>query len=132
MQQLYATVLCEFVRDLTSFELSTVSLKDQSKEAVHDDDKKLITAIQQTAQNAAEFFWLPAVTARNVRLTTALSSNCTYSELAVQLRMLRESLEDELKNRLVLFMPAGQAVHYYAGIRLLGGWRRQSIPSARC
>ena len=120
MFQLYANVLCVFVRDLATYEVGAFSLKEHEVIPVSEQDKNTLAPLLQTSDDAAAFLWLPATKARKERLVQALASGCTYPELGLQLRMLRETLEDELRDLLVLYMPPGQAVHFYAGGNLLG------------
>lgn len=119
--QLYANALCAFVRDITTYEFGALSVQQQPNAgSVSDDDKQALKNIMDQADGVTSFLWMPATAARRQRMATQLEQGCTYGEIGLQLRMLRETMEDELKNLLVLYMPAGQAVHFYAGPFLLG------------
>lgn len=120
MQSLNVHTLCQFVRDLRSFELEAFQLTGVTPGLVTEADEKVLQPILALCDGATEFFYLPATAARRARTAEAVSQRVPYAELQRQLTALRESLEDELANRLVLFMPSNRAVHYYAGERLLG------------
>ena len=120
MIQLYAHVLCFFVRDMSVYKTTVFHLKEHTNTPVTDDDKKLLAPLLERGKSLPEFFWMPATAARLIRFEEALAAGCKYPELGTQLRMLRETMEDELKNLLMLYMPPGQAAHFYAGASLLG------------
>lgn len=120
MFQLYANVLCEFVRDLSAFEFSASGLQKTPTTKVSASDQALTTPLLEACDRVTGFLWMPATAARRTRLAAVLEAGCTYTEIGTQLRVLREAVEDDLKGLLVLYMPPGQAVHYYAGESLLG------------
>lgn len=120
MLQLSALFLCEFVRDLTSYEVGTHALKDLQETPIGSHDLDLIGGFVEKCDLLTGFMFLPATADRRQRLQYALDTGCFYPELGVQLRVLRETLEDEVKHLLVLHMPPGQAMHFYAGDKLLG------------
>jgi len=120
MLQLSALFLCELVRDITSYEVGTLALRDHQQEPIGPVDRQLIADMTQKCDSLTEFMFLPATADRRQRLQIALDGGCLYPELGTQLRILRETLEDEVKHLLVLHMPPGQALYFYAGDNLLG------------
>ena len=121
MLQLYAHVLCTFVRDLSHYEVTARGLQLEHQNTLVDGaDRELLTPILQGCDGVTNFLYMPATAARKERLEAVLSAGCVYSELGVQLRILRETMEDELRNILVLYMPPSQSIHFFADARLLG------------
>src|SRR5690349_5022125 len=107
--QLYANVLCEFTRDLTAYQISAA--KFQAGAQLAPNDKKMLQAVLESCSDATSFLYLPATKARHDRFVATIEAGCAYSEVTLQLRMLRETFEDELRSLLVMYMPPGQAVY---------------------
>jgi len=70
--------------------------------------------------SADAFFYLPATRSRANRLLDAVNQRAPHSTIGQQIGILREALEDELKDRQFFYMPAGRSVMYNAQERLLG------------
>ncbi|HEV7587958.1 MAG TPA: hypothetical protein VGO40_07480 [Longimicrobium sp.] len=120
MMPFSGTLLVEFVRDLTASESACVHAKVGTS-IVSADDVLGLEPFVALCRDTADFFYLPATRARMMRLAAVVDEgNCTYAELAGQLRVLREVLEDELRERSVFLMPAAEVIHYIANETLLG------------
>jgi hypothetical protein len=120
MFQLYGAALYSFVADLTTCKLDCVANKEGLGLRVSAAAVAELQPFLRNCDNLTNLLWLPATKARKGRLVQALEGECTQAELGLQLRILGEGLEDELRHLLILHMPPQQARHYFAGENLLG------------
>lgn len=120
MQRLQIDVICAFVRDIRDFEIQALTLHQNKPSPMTDDDANVLQPILALADAADAFFWLPATRNRRRRIGDVIEARCTYDRLEIELRVLRETLEDELRETLIIHMPAGKAVYYFSDASLLG------------
>ncbi len=120
--EIYAQVLATFVRDLTSFETRTFDVDKTNPQAVlNAADRNILAPTVGLCGEIVLQIYIPATTARHKRFADAFAmSSCTYGELHLQLRFLREALEDDLANLAILYVPPNQGQYYYAGAAVLG------------
>lgn len=129
MLQLNAHVLCQFVTQLTIYEVGAHKLGQEGSGNVTPQNKLEIQPMLDVCGQVTQFFFIPATDARLGRLKGALEADCEYSELNAQLRALRETLEDELRSLFVLYMPPKQATSFLAGSALLGAKVESKFPA---
>jgi hypothetical protein len=123
-------VLCHFVRDLRSFEIAAGTLHEKAPNSrITDADAAGLAPVLEFCNDADAFFYLPATVARRQRLEEWIRTRGPYTELRTHMQVLWETLQDELTNRTVFYVPAKQATSWWAGPRLLGEMVEAKFPN---
>lgn len=110
-----------FMRSLHSFEWQSHNLAQSSGEStLTDTDAEALVPVLGGCDDFLGFFYLPATANRKLRLEQVIAARAGYAQVQLQLQILRETLEDELKDSIVFYMPPARSVYHFAGERLLG------------
>ena len=109
-----------FAQQLHGLEWQAFTLKGSRSGPITVQDVQIVNNHLKKCREVAKFFWLPVTEQKIRRVEGAISAPCADDELQGQLKILNETITDELQGRLVFFMPANQGTRYYIGPRLLG------------
>lgn len=118
MQPFNAAPILAFAKRLTMYESQAGSLTGPMNAA----DIQAVRDVLVSCDQLDQFFWLPATKNRHTRIAVDIEAAvpCTYEAMRYHLCVLNETLEDELSQRTVMFMPAARAIYYMKGPTALG------------